>query len=552
MTMPNTPGPQSVCGQSLLHDPLLNQGDGFSPAQRDKLGLRGLTPPHTMDLAMQAKREKEACFRSDAPLDHFIHLMGLLERDETLFYYLLTQDPLTYTPIVYTPTVGLACQQYSHIFQQPRGMFFSAEDRGQFREMMNNWPEDEIDIIVVTDGSRVLGLGDLGAGGMGISVGKIALYIAAGGLHPKRTLAVDLDVGTNNQELLDDPMYIGLRQKRLNGDAYDSLVDEFIRAAHDRWPMALIQFEDFTNDHAFPLLERYRKEILCFNDDIQGTGAVALAGILAALRITRKTLNAQRIVFCGAGSAAIGIADMIVAGMVAESGISETEARRHFWLLDSKGLVSTQRGDKLATHKLPYARNESPVADLKDLVEQVKPTIIMGLSGQPGMFTEDVVRTMHQYVERPIIFSLSNPTSKAECTAEQAYSWTEGACIFASGSPFDPVEYKGVTHVPGQGNNMFIFPGVGLGATLCGAREVTDSMFYVAARTLAEKVTETDLQKGTVYPELNRIREISAAIATATCRLAWDQGLATHPEQNDPDWCAKQMYQPVRPTDQEA
>jgi malate dehydrogenase (oxaloacetate-decarboxylating)(NADP+) len=353
-------------------------------------------------------------------------------------------------------------------------------------------------------------------------------------------------VGTNNQDLLNDPLYLGINKTRLTGEKYNELMDEFVEGVQDRWPGALIQFEDFTNDHAFYLLEKYRHQMLCFNDDIQGTGAVALAGLLGALRIAGGKLEDQKIVFLGAGTAAVGIANMIVAGIVEESGIRPEEARKQLWFLDSKGLITTRRGDTLKAHKIPYARDMEFIPTLTEVIRKVKPTVLMGLSGQANSFTETVIKEMARHVKRPIIFALSNPTSKAECTARQAYTWTDGKAVFASGSPFEPVEHKGQMYVPGQGNNMFIFPGVGLGLVACGAKKVTDSMFYTAARTLAKRVTDTDLHQGTVYPGLKRIRQITESIATAVCRVAYKEGLATVPVPDDIlTYIQNQMYHPA-------
>ncbi len=537
--------PVAERGLDLIHNPILNKGSGFSEKERDELGLRGLVPPRVMSLENQVKRVRENYNRKTTDLEKYIFMESLHARNETLYYRFLLENLEEITPIIYTPVVGTACQQFGHIFRFARGMYFSTSERGQFRKIMNHWPEDEIDIIVVTDGSRILGLGDLGASGMGISIGKLALYVACAGIYLHKTLPVVLDVGTNNEDLISDPLYLGETHKRLSGDEYYDMVDEFVTAARDRWPLALIQWEDFTNDHAFPLLEKYRDKVLCFNDDIQGTGSVALAGILGSLRITGGKLSEQRIVFLGAGSAGIGIADMIVAGMV-EEGLLVEEARRRFWFIDSRGLVTTTRGDKLADHKIPYARDDEFIPALLEVVEKVKPTILMGLSSQPGSFTKEVIQEMNKHVDRPVVFALSNPTSKSECTAEQAYAWTDGAVVFAGGSPFDPVEYNGKTYVPGQGNNMYIFPGVGLGATVCGAKKITDSMFFVAAKTLASMVPDDFLTRSTVYPSLKNIREISANIAVAVCEVAYDEGIARieRPD-NLLEYVKSKMFQPV-------
>jgi malate dehydrogenase (oxaloacetate-decarboxylating)(NADP+) len=403
-------------------------------------------------------------------------------------------------------------------------MFFSAAEISRFEEMVRHWPEDDIEVVVVTDGSRILGLGDLGANGMGIPIGKLSLYVLGAGLYPYRTLPVLLDLGTDNAALREDPLYLGQRHKRLSGDAYFQAVDAFIRALLSRWPRALIQFEDFSNAHAFPLLAHYRDRILCFNDDIQGTGAVTLAGILTAMRITGSRLTDQSFLFLGAGSAARGIADTLVAGMV-EDGMDANKARKRIWMLDSRGLVTSDRPGTMEEHKRVYAQPGPPLTDLPEVIRRVRPSALIGVCGQTGAFSEVALRELCRHCERPIVFPLSNPTAKAECTAEQAYEWTGGAAIFASGSPFQPVTRGGRLFVPGQCNNMYIFPGVGMGAVTFGARRVTDRMFYVAAKTLAEQVGEESLRVGRLYPDLTLIREISTEIAAAVGEVAFEEGL---------------------------
>ncbi len=533
--LPSSTDPVEVSGRGLaiLNDPWLNKGTAFTAEERIALGLSGLLPPHSAGMEEQLHRVMENYARHTDPLDKYTYLISLADRNVTLFYRLLMENLIEMTPIMYTPTVGYACQKFGHIYRKNRGMYISLRHRGRIAQVLANWPSDAVDIIVVSDGSRILGLGDLGANGMGIPIGKLVLYVAGAGLHPDRTLPILLDAGTDNEELLDDPLYLGVTHRRVHGDEFYEFVDEFVQAATARWPQVLIQWEDFTNDKAFPLLHRYRNEILCFNDDIQGTGAVALAGLFAAMRIRKEHLSDQRIVFCGAGSAAVGIADMICAGIAEEHSMTTDEARRLVWMTDSRGLVTTQREGTLAEHKLPYARDEAPAPTLLELVQRVKPTILIGASGHAHTFTRDVVEAMQQECERPVIFALSNPTSKAECSAEEAYGWTAGKAIFASGSPFPPVRIDGRIFVPGQGNNMFIFPGVGLGAVACGARSITDEMFFTAAKTLAHMVTAEELQAGTIYPDLRNIRQISLAIASAVCRLAWDQGLARYEEPDD-------------------
>lgn len=546
-TLPGSTEPLRVKsrGLTILNDPWLNKGTSFTAEERLALGLSGLLPPHSADMEEQVMRIMENYAHLSDPLDKYTFLISLADRNVTLFYRVLMENLLEMTPIMYTPTVGYACQKFGHIYRKNRGMYISLRHKGRIAQVLANWPNPEVDIIVISDGSRILGLGDLGANGMGIPIGKLVLYVVGAGLHPNRTLPILLDVGTDNEELLNDPLYLGCTHRRVAGEAFYEIVDEFVQAATQRWPNVLIQFEDFTNDKAFPLLHRYRDEVLCFNDDIQGTGAVALAGLIAAMRIRKEHLSDQRIVFCGAGSAAVGIADMICAGIAEEHSLSSEQARRLVWMVDSKGLVTTSRGGKLEEHKLPYARDEEPAATLLEIVKRIKPTILIGASGHAHTFTEDVVRTMHTDCKRPIIFALSNPTSKAECTAQQAYSWTSGTAIFASGSPFPPVRIEGRIFVPGQGNNMFIFPGVGLGAVACGAQKVTDEMFFTAAKTLAHLVTDDEMAAGTIYPDLGRIRQISLAIASAVCMLAWEQGLARYAEPEDiREYVRACMYHP--------
>jgi malate dehydrogenase (oxaloacetate-decarboxylating)(NADP+) len=530
-------------GMALLHDPLLNKGTAFSAAERDALGLRGLLPPHVCTPAEQVQRVLENFRRKPTPLEQYINLSALHDRNETLFFRILIDHPDEMLPIVYTPTVGLACQQFGHIFQRPRGLFVSIDDRGRVEQLLRNWPYRDVAMIVVTDGERILGLGDQGANGMGIPVGKLALYTACAGVDPRRCLPVVLDVGTNNPALLSDPLYIGLARERVRGEAYDALVDEFIEATQKVFPGVVVQFEDFANRNAFRLLAKWRNRICSFNDDIQGTAAVALAGILSAMRVTGARLADQALLFMGAGEAATGIADLVVAAMVAQ-GRDEAHARRRCWLFDSKGLVTAERTD-LAAHKLPYAHPHHTVEHFADAVKTLEPSAIIGVAATAGTFTEEVVRTMTAINEWPIVFALSNPTSKSECTAEQAYRWSDGRALFASGSPFDPVTQGGRTFVPRQGNNSYIFPGVGLGAIVSRARHVTDAMFMAAAHALVDQVCAADLAQGSLYPPLSKVREVSAHIATAVAQVAFDAGLAGVARPDDLLAFVKaQMYEP--------
>jgi malate dehydrogenase (oxaloacetate-decarboxylating)(NADP+) len=530
-------------GLAVLRDPLLNKGTAFTEEERDALGLRGLLPAHVLTLEEQAARVLENLRRLPDDLEKYIALNALHDRNEALFFRVVCDNIDEIQPLIYTPTVGLACQRYGHIFQRPRGIFVSAKDRGRVARVLANWPSRDVKIIVVSDGERILGLGDLGANGMGIPVGKLSLYTACAGVPPEQTLPVLLDAGTDNPALLADPLYIGLHQKRLATEEYDALVDEFITAARATFPDVVIQFEDFANHNAFRLLQKYRDRIPTFNDDIQGTAAVALAGILSALRVTGGRLGEQTLLFQGAGEAATGIADLVVSAMMAE-GLSEAEALRRNWLVDSRGLVVKSRGD-LAAHKRAYAHDHAGAGTLLEAVRALKPTAIVGVAAVGGAFTREVVEAMAEANERPIIFALSNPTSKSECTAEQAYQWSGGRALFACGSPFDPVEVAGRRFVPRQGNNSYIFPGIGLGAIATGATRITEPMFMAAARTLAAQVTQADLDQGSLYPPLGHIREVSARIAAATAGVAFRDNLARVPR--PPDLLAfvkARMYEP--------
>lgn len=511
-------------GVALLQDPLRNKGTAFTEVERDALGLRGLLPPHIHTQDEQMARFLENMRNLPDPLEKFVALSALHDRNEALFFRVVCDHVDEIMPLIYTPTVGLACQRFGHIFQRPRGMFISINDRGRVADILRNWPR-KAGIIVVTDGERILGLGDQGANGMGIPVGKLSLYTACAGIDPAICLPVTLDMGTNNEALLADPYYVGLRRHRVTGPAYDELVDEFITAAREVFPDVIIQFEDFANHNAFRLLEKYRHKICTFNDDIQGTAAVALSGVLSALRVKGTQLGDEKFLFLGAGEAATGIADLIVAAMVAQ-GVELEQARQHCWLVDSKGLVVKSR-DALAAQKLPYAHDHAGVTDFVSAVNTLKPTAIIGVAAVGGTFTPEVLRAMADINQRPIVFALSNPTSKAECTAEQAYVGTDGRALFACGSPFAPVSFEGKTLVPRQGNNAYIFPGVGLGAIACGATRITDEMFLAAAHTLAAYVTPADLAQGSLLPPLSNIREVSAHIAVAVAEVAFQRDLAS-------------------------
>jgi malate dehydrogenase (oxaloacetate-decarboxylating)(NADP+) len=533
-------------GIALLHEPLFNKGTAFTPKERDRFGLHGLLPPrvHTQD--EQAQRFLTHLRQLPNDLEKYIDLNALHDRNEALFFRIVSDHPDEVMPLIYTPTVGLVCQQFGHIFQRPRGLFLSVKDRGRIASILHNWPQRDVGIIVVTDGERILGLGDLGANGMGIPVGKLSLYTACAGVNPLRCLPVMLDAGTDNEKLRNDPFYVGIKQKRVRGRRYDQLVDEFVTAVQEVFPGALIQFEDFANTNAFRLLNKYRNRVCTFNDDIQGTAAVALAGLYSALRITGGPQREQRILCFGAGEAATGICDLVVASAM-KDGAPESEARRQCWLFDSRGLVVSSRED-LAEHKQPYAHDHAPLTDFVAAVKSIKPTAIIGVAAVGGTFTQQVLQAMAEINERPIVFALSNPTSKSECTAEQAYRWTDGRAIFASGSPFAPVTLDGRTYVPRQGNNSYIFPGVGLGVIASRARRVTDEMFLAAARTLANETTPSDLEQGSLYPPLAHIREVSARIAAAVVEVAYQHRLTSRRRpRNVLADVRSQMYDPRYP-----
>ncbi|HWP38918.1 MAG TPA: NAD-dependent malic enzyme [Gemmatimonadales bacterium] len=531
----------------ILNDPRYNKGTAFTEAERDVLGLRGLLPARVFTPEEQEARVLGNFRRKTSDLEKYIFLTALLDRNETLFYRVVIHHLEEMLPIIYTPTVGEACKRFGHIFRRPRGLYVSSHDRGRVAMLLRNWPERDVRVIVVTDGERILGLGDLGAHGMGIPIGKLSLYTACGGVHPHHCLPVMLDVGTENEELLRDPLYIGVLERRLRGQAYLDLVDEFVHAARRRFPGVLIQFEDFATENAFRLLARYRDRACVFNDDIQGTAGVTLAGLQSAGRITGTPLTEQVLVFFGAGEAAVGIADLVCAALRME-GLTPAEARRRCWFVDSKGLVVRSRTD-LAAHKRPYAQNHEPIAGLEQIVRAIRPTALIGASGQPQTFTEPVLRAMAEINKRPIVFALSNPTSRSECTAEQAYGWTDGRAIFASGSPFPPVELNGRRFVPGQSNNSYIFPGVGLGVVVSGARRVTEEMFTVAAQTLAHATATSSLEAGTLFPPIAGIRPVSHAIAVAVARLAYTTGLSRREPPEDLETEVRHaMYEPEYPT----
>uniref|UniRef100_A0A8C5D2N3 Malic enzyme n=1 Tax=Gadus morhua TaxID=8049 RepID=A0A8C5D2N3_GADMO len=520
--------------RGLKRDRYNIHGMAFSLQERQILGIQGLLPPKVETQDIQALRFQNNLKKMSDPL--YIYLMGIQERNERLFYRVLMEDIEELMPIVYTPTVGLACTQYGHIFRRPKGLFISILDRGHVRSILDNWPETNV-AVVVTDGERILGLGDLGVFGMGIPVGKLCLYTACAGIRPERCLPVVIDVGTDNESLLRDPFYMGLYQKRDRTQAYEDLLDEFMEAVVDKYGQdTLIQFEDFGNHNAFRLMRKYKEKYCTFNDDIQGTAAVALAGLLAAQRAIGKPITEHRVLFLGAGEAALGIANLIVMAMM-EKGLTQAEARDKIWMFDKHGLLVKGRPQETDGNQEAFV-HDSPgtVNNFLDAVNTLQPTAIIGVSGAGRLFTHDVIKAMGTLNERPIIFALSNPTTKAECTAEDAYTLTNGRCLFASGSPFDAVTLNDRVYIPGQGNNAYIFPGVALAVILSGVRHISDTVFLEAAKTLAEQVSDNELQEGRLYPPLSEIREVSLQMAVKVVEYVYANGMAfRYPEPADKD-----------------
>jgi len=521
----------SMSGIEILHDPRRNRGTAFTLAERDTLGITGLLPQTVDSLAIQVARIHAQLGEIASDLQKYIFLSDLQSRNLTLFYAVLMSDPAGFMPLVYTPTVGEACQKFDHMFRAARGLYLPITAKGRVRELLRHWPESDIRFIVVTDGERILGLGDLGVGGMGIPVGKLALYTACAGVPPHMTLPVTLDVGTNNEALLEDPLYLGLRQHRVRGAEYDAFVDEFVTAVQEAYPLCCIQWEDFANFNAVPILARYRERVCTYNDDIQGTAGIALAGIYGALRISGQTLAEQRILFLGGGSAATGIAELISEAMAIE-GLPLDEARGRNWLFDVNGLMVKSRSD-LADFQKPFSHEHPPVSRFVDAIDAIKPTAIIGVSTVPKLFDQPVIEAMCRLNSRPIIFPYSNPTSRSECTAEEAYRWSNGRAIFASGSPFDPVQLDGKTYIPGQGNNVYIFPAMGMAVLATQATRVTEAMFICAAKAVAEQVTQEQLDAGLIYPHQSRIFETSLHVAEKVAAHIFDNGLARVPRPPD-------------------
>ena len=521
-------------GVWLLKNPSTNKGLAFTLAERRALGLDGLLPHQVLEIEQQVELELEHIRAKATDLEKYIGLTSLQDLNEVLFYRVLVENLPELLPIVYTPTVGLACQKFSHILRRTRGLWITPEDIDRVPEVLRNAPDQDVRLIVVTDNERILGLGDQGAGGMGIPIGKLCLYTLCAGVSPYSTLPITLDVGTNNQERLGDPLYLGMRHERVRGEAYQEFIDAFVAAVKKVFPRVVLQWEDFLKENALFQLARFRDQLCTFNDDIQGTAGVVLAGVYGALRITGQRMRDQRVVFAGAGASAQGISELLVAAFM-EDGLSLEEANRRIWTTDSRGLVTRDRPN-LEPYKTTYARPAEEVAGyackdrsritLLETVENAKPTMLIGVSATPGVFDEPVVRAMARVNARPIVFPLSNPTSKTEVVPEDALRWSEGRAIVATGSPFDPVTVDGKRHRIGQCNNSFVFPGVGLGLTVSGARRVTNGMFLEAAKALAAMVKPEDLAETAVYPELARIRDCSFAVACATIRRAVAEGHA--------------------------
>ncbi len=530
-------------GLALLRDPQFNKSTAFTESEREALGLHGLLPEGIDSEADQIRRVHLQLSRKPNDLEKYIYLSQLQDTDETLFFCVLMSDPVQFLPLVYTPTVGEACLQFGHIMRRPKGLYLSIKRKGRVREILRNWPQRDVRFIVVSSGQRILGLGDLGANGMGIPIGKLALYTACAGVPPQYSLPILIDCGTNNEALLRDPLYLGLRQTRPPIAQLDEFVEEFITAVQAEFPNCCVQFEDWAGADAIRLLARYRDRICCFNDDIQGTAAVALAGILGALRPTGGKLSEQTFLFLGAGSAAIGISGLLTEMMMLD-GISADDARARLWLFDINGLLESTRIDLAEFHK-PYAHRHSPTKDFLDAIESIKPTAIIGVSTVGKAFNQRVIETMSRINRRPIIFACSNPTSHSECSADEAYRWSDGRAIFASGSPFPPVHLSGKTFVPGQGNNVYIFPAIGLAVYATRATRVTNEMFIAAACAVAEKVTPAQLDAGLIYPPISTILDTELYAAARVAEVIFARGLARVPAPKDiAQFVRAQTYKP--------
>jgi malate dehydrogenase (oxaloacetate-decarboxylating)(NADP+) len=511
-------------GMAFLRDPHLNKSTAFTEDEREAKGLLGLLPEGIDTEETQIQRVHAQLSQKPNDLEKYIYLSQLQDADETLFYRVLMSDPAQFLPLVYTPTVGEACLRFGHIIRRAKGLYVSIKRKGRVREILRNWPSRDVRFIVVTSGERILGLGDLGANGMGIPIGKLALYTACAGVPPQFALPVMMDCGTNNESLLRDPLYLGLRQTRPAKAELDEFVDEFVTAVQEEFPNCCIQFEDWAGVDAVRLLARYRDKVCCFNDDMQGTAAVALAGLLGAMRLVGGKLSQQKFLFLGAGSAGIGIADLLTQVMASE-GLSLEQARARVWMFDVNGLLESSRKDLLDFQK-PYAHEHAATKDFVEAIESIKPIAIIGVSTVAKAFNQRVIEAMARVNQRPIIFPYSNPTSHLECTAEEAYRWSQGRAIFASGSPFPPVRFGDRTFVPGQGNNVYIFPAIGLAVYATRAKRVTDDMFIAAARAVAEQVTQAELDVGLIYPPQSTILDTELHAAERVAEVIFARNLA--------------------------
>ena len=518
-------------GYALLHNARFNKGSAFTQAERDALGLNGLLPDAVQDLNAQVARVIGELEVIADDLQKYLFLSDLQSRNQTLYYAVLMSDPARFMPLVYTPTVGEACQKFDHFFRATRGLYLPITAKGRVRELLKSWPEQDVRFIVVTDGERILGLGDLGVCGMGIPIGKLALYTACAGVPPDLTLPITLDVGTNNTSLQEDPLYLGLRHERVRDAAYHAFIDEFVTAVQELYPKCCIQWEDFANFNAYYILDRWRDKICTYNDDIQGTAAVALAGLYGGIRISGQKLSEQKVLFLGGGAAATGIAELISEAMALE-GLTIEQARGRNWLYDIHGLVTSDRSD-LTDFQKPFSHEHLGVTSFVAAIESIKPTAIVGVSTMPKLFNQAVIEAMSRVNARPIVFPYSNPTSRSECTAQEAYTWSKGQAIFASGSPFDPVTLGGKIYVPGQGNNVYIFPAIGLAVLATEASRVTQEMFIRAAQAVAEQVTQEQLDTGLIYPPQSHILEASLHAATRVAELIFERGLARVPQPAD-------------------
>lgn len=530
-------------GIELLHDPSLNKSTAYTEAERQALGLVGLVPDVTDSEDLQMRRVMQQLGDKTTDLDRYIYLMNLLDHNETLFYRTVMSDPARFLPIVYDPTIGEACLRFGHIFRASRGMYVSIARRGQVKDILRNWPVKDVKVICVTDGGRILGLGDLGANGMGIPIGKLQLYTAAAGVPPEGLLPIYLDAGTNNEQYLHDPLYLGLRKSRPSTEELYSFVDEFVEAVQEVFPLCCIHFEDWTGVDAVNLLKRYRDKVSCYNDDIQGTAGITLAGMINATKIKGTQLKDEKYLFLGAGSAAIGLADLLCTALV-EQGMSLKQAQSQVSMFDINGLLETTRTD-LQDFQKPYAHEYPPTKDFVAAIKNIKPTTIIGVSTVGGAFTQQVVEMMSKLNDRPVILALSNPTEHAECTPEQAYTWSKGKAIYAAGVQFPPVHLNGQTFLPGQANNFYIFPAVGLAIYVTRAKRVSDEMFIEAASAVADQVPEDLLKQGLLYPLQSNILETEIKTAIRVTKLVFDSGLARVDRPGDLEaFIRGQIYKP--------